>query len=161
MPIIHDNSNFTSVTHGQIEVEDFTFPIPDTTSEWTDTGIDLPQYSVIDYIMLKITTNGAVDSGKYYIVNWGLGSTTYTMFGSDAVAPGAGGGYWGLDLTNPYGASYHCMNAAFGGAGQSYYLINVGSAMSIHVKTATTATSDPGTAAIADILIGYKTFGTS
>jgi len=65
-----------------------------------------------------------------------------------------------LDLTNPYGSDYHCMNASFGGGGQPYYLLNVGSAMNIHVKTATSA-AEPSTAAIADILIGYKTFGTS
>lgn len=163
MPIIHDGSTFTSVTHGQAEATSFTFPTPNG-SEWTDTLIDLPPYSAIEYIMVKFTTDGVLGGSctAYFIANWCIhnadegegGESNYGPWNSDFNSS------TGVNLTNPWTAygmgDYVVYDVPWGGWPQLLYTTD----KNLWVKT-TTATAAPDTAAIMDIILGYKTFGTS
>jgi len=164
MPIIHDGSTFTSVTHGQAEKTSLTFPTPDADSAWTDTTIDLPAYSAIEYIMIKFTTNGVISgaTSAYFIANWCIhnadegegGGSNYGPWSSDFNSS------TGIGLTNPFSAyglgTYTVYDVPWGASYQLLYT----SAKNLWVKT-TTVGGAPDTAAIMDIILGYKTFGTS
>ena len=159
MPLIIDNSSFTAVTYGQVEVTGLTLPNPSATTEWADTGINMPANSVIDYIMLELTTDGVQDAGKYWIANWGIGGTTYSLYNSDQVAPG-GAGYWGIDLTNAYDMPAFYIGHGFGVMGIGHYQVLPYAGWPLHIKI-TTNTQQPETAAVVDLLVGYKQFATS
>tara|TARA_R110000796_G_scaffold150067_3_gene266872 strand:- start:229 stop:705 length:477 start_codon:yes stop_codon:yes gene_type:complete len=158
MPIVHDNSSFSSVTYNQVEVTGFSFPTPDGTTEYKDTGINIPAQSIIEYILIKITTNGALGGGgasAYFVSN------VATHLG--AVDGGADYELFTSDMTNTTGPSL------LAGATFPYMVVDnfdlkftylAPGAKNLYIQ-ATTAGGEPATACVASILVGYKTFGTS
>ena len=160
MPLIHDGSAFTSVTYGQVEVTSLTLAPPDTTSTYQDTGINLPAYSAIDYILIKGTTNGALagmpaSGHAYYISNMALNL--------NAVDGGVDYKLFATDLTAQTGPPLYTFNVyeyiQFDRFDLSWFYLNSG-AKNLYFQI-TTAGAQPGTAAVVDILVGYKTYGTS
>ena len=163
MPIIIDGSTFSSETIGQVEVTGLTVASPDSTAEWQDTTINIPAFSIIDSILIRFTTAGVVSSGVYYVSNFAVhlgavdgGGYDYELSpGADLAAPG-GGGEWGIDTTGNYLAGGMCVVNNFGRSWIALY----NSAKNLYWKVVTSA-ADPSTAAVASILVTYRTFGTS
>ena len=158
MGLVHDGSAFSSVTYGQVEVTNLTVANPDAGSQIQDTGINLPAYSVIDYIMVKGTTNGALGGGgasAYFISNIATniasidGGQDYYLYASD--------------LDNTTGPPLFTFNVyeyyTFDRFELSWFYMSP-SASNVYFKV-TTAGGQPATAAVVSVLLGYKTFGTS
>jgi len=157
MPLIHDGSAFTSVTYGQAEATSLTLATPDATSTYQDTGINIPAYSAIDYVMIKGTTNGVLSGmgHQYFISNMALnlnavdGGQDYELFVSD--------------LTATTGPPLYTFNAyeyiQFDRFELTWFYLN-SSVKNLYFQITTTG-GQPSTAAVVDILVGYKTYGTS
>jgi len=162
MPIIIDGSTFSSETIGHVEVTGLTVASPDTTAEWQDTTINIPAFSIIDSILVRFTTPGVVSSGVYYISNFAVhldavdgGGYDYIYSYDDLAAPGTGSP-WGLDTTGNYLAGGMGVVNKFD---RSWIALYDG-AKNLYWKVVTSA-ADPSQAAVASILVTYKTFGAS
>ena len=75
-----DDSTFGGVTRCVDGISSLTLPLPDGSpaSEYVDTGINLPAFSVLRYIFIKKTTAGVNGNGTLWVSNFAMTLPTST-----------------------------------------------------------------------------------
>ena len=160
-----DDSTFGGITRCVDGVSSLTLPLPDNTSAYVDTTINLPAYSVIRYIFIKKTTPGVNSNGALYISNFAMrygGATPdsdYDEYYSDWDYPG------GSSKENGYNLEYIADNTG-------HYVINGivdgrsgrqawDFARDLWLKITSTGDASGGTAPVVGVFVVYDTFDIS
>jgi len=147
-----ENSTAYGVTYGQLVKTSLTI----TGSSPIDTTLDLPAASVIDAVVLKVTTAGAVNSGSdYNITNVSLtaGSSTNSLASSSL----SGMSLIGSSYVSS-GTMYYINNTDHNYPAGAHGMLNVGSTSDIKVDY---SSSDVRNNAVVDVIVFYKKFDMS
>ena len=147
-----ENSTAYGVTHGQLVKSSLTI----TGGSPIDTTLDLPAASVIDTVVIKVTTAGAVNSGSdYNITNVSLTSGGQTNSLSSS-------GLSGLSLISSSfvqaGTMYYINNADLNYPAGAHGMLNVAAASDIKLAY---SSSDVRTSAVVDVVVFYRKFDTT
>jgi len=147
-----ENSTAYGVTYGQLVKTSLTI----TGSSPIDTTLDLPAASVIDTVVLKVTTAGAVNSGSdYNVTNVSLtaGGSTNSLASSSL----SGIGLIGSSYVSS-GTMYYINNAEHNYPAGAHGMLNVGSTSDIKVAY---TSADVRTNAVLDVVVFYRKFDMS
>jgi hypothetical protein len=166
----HNDSTFGGMTRVTSGVSSVTMPVPNNTSAYVDTTINIPAYSITRYIFLKKSTVGANSSGAYWVSNIAEAHSSespdsnYDEFSGDWGYPGHG------SVENGYNLEGSVTYVDESDTGTGHWVINGMTADSgkivpdfardLYLKISTNG-GTPGTAAVLGIFVVYDTFDVS
>jgi len=147
-----ENSTAYGVTYGQLVKTGLTV----SGSSPIDTTLDLPAASMIESVLIKVTTAGFVNSGS----NYNITNVSLTAGGSTNSL--ASGGLGGMSLISSSfvasGTMYYINNAEHNYPAGAHGMLNVGGTSDIKVDY---SSSDVRNNAVIDVVVFYKKFDMS
>ena len=147
-----ENTTAYGVTYGQLVKTSLTI----TGGSPLDTTLDLPAASVVDTVLIKITTAGAVNSGSDYNIS----NVSLTSGGSTNSL--ASSGLSGLSLIGSSyvmsGTMYYISNAEHNYPAGAHGMLNVSGTSDIKIDY---TSSDVRTNAVVDVVVFYRKFDTT
>jgi len=169
-----DDSTFGGVTRCVDGISSLTLPLPDGSpaSEYVDTGINLPAFSVLRYIFIKKTTAGVNGNGTLWVSNFAMTynaatpSSDYDEYYGDYAAPGD---YSGPE--NGYNLEGSATYQSEEDSGTGHWVINglandsvkaaVDYARDLFLKISATGDASGGTAPVVGVFVVYDLFDIS
>jgi len=162
-----DDSTFGAVTRGIDGISSLTLPIPNNTSDWVDTGVNLPAYGVLRYIFLKKTTPGVNSNGTLWVSNFGLKysgepDSDYEEYYGNYAAPGDySGPENGYNLEGAVGDPEYTGHWIINGLANDSVKAVYDYPRNLWLKITSTGDASGGTAPVVGVFVVYDTFDVS
>ncbi len=163
----HNDATWGGVTRNTSGISSLTLPKPNNTSEWIDTGVNIPAYACVRYIFIKKTTPGVNSNGTLWVSNFAMTydstpDSDYEEYYGNYAAPGDySGPENGYNLEGAAGDPNYTGHWVINGLANDSVKAVYDYARNLWLKITSTGDASGGTAPVVSVLAVYDTFDVS